>query len=31
VASIESVITSVFITDLVIRSTAGPDSTPWVM
>ncbi len=30
-ASIESVITSDFITDFVIRSTAGPDKTPWVI
>ena len=28
VASIVSVITKFFITDLVIRSTAGPDNTP---
>ena len=31
VGSIESVMTSDFITDLVTRSTAGPDSTPWVI
>ena len=30
-ASMESVITSDFITDFEIRSTAGPDKTPWVM
>ena len=29
--SIESVITSDFITEFDTRSTAGPDRTPWVM
>ena len=31
VAWIESVITNDFITELLIRSTAGPESTPCVM
>ena len=29
--SIESVMTRLFIGELRMRSTAGPDSTPWVM
>lgn len=31
VGSIESVMTRLFITELVTRSIAGPESTPWVM